>query len=101
MKKKVKTAYTALAADFLHEGHINILKTAAKYGKVIVGLLTDSAIASYKSIPHLDYQKRKLIVENIKYVDKVVSQETLDHSKNLNLYKPDYVIHGDDWKKAF
>jgi len=100
MKKKNKTAYVALAADILHEGHINILKTAAKYGKVIVGLLTDKAIASYKSIPYLDYRKRKLIVENIKYVDKVILQETLDHTKNLNFLKPDYVIHGDNWKKG-
>ncbi len=97
MKKK---AYVALAADFLHEGHINILKTAFKYGDVIVGLLTDQAIASYKSIPYLNYSKRKTIVENIKYVKKVIPQHTLDHTKNLISIKPDFVIHGDNWKSG-
>ena len=52
-----KTVYTAFSVDILHEGHINILKTAAKYGDVTVGLLTDKAIASYKGLPHFTYQK--------------------------------------------
>ena len=97
MKLK-KKAYVALAADILHQGHINILKTANKYGEVVVGLLTDQAIASYKNIPYLDYEKRKIIVENIKYVKKVIPQNTLDHTENLMLLKPDFVVHGDNWK---
>ena len=96
-KKKV---YVALSADILHKGHINVLKLAKKYGAVIVGLLTDKAIASYKNIPYLNYEKRKVVVENIKYVDKVISQKTLDYVENLKLVKPDYVVHGDDWKKG-
>ena len=99
MKNK-KIVYVGLSADILHEGHINILKTANQYGDVIVGLLTDEAIASYKSIPYLDFKKRKVVVENIKYVSKVVSQNTLDYVKNLNLIKPNYVVHGDDWKRG-
>jgi phosphoenolpyruvate phosphomutase / 2-hydroxyethylphosphonate cytidylyltransferase len=94
-KKKV---YVGMAADVIHEGHINILKTANKYGDVIVGLLTDEAIASYKNIPYLDYKRRKVIIQNIKFVKKVVPQNTFDYVPNLNLLKPDYVIHGDDWK---
>ncbi len=97
MKLK-KKAYVALAVDILHQGHINILKTANKYGEVVVGLLTDQAIASYKNIPYLDYEKRKIIVENIKYVKKVIPQNTLDHTENLMLLKPDFVVHGDNWK---
>ena len=93
-----KKIYTAFSVDILHEGHINILKSAAKYGEVIVGLLTDSAIASYKRLPHYAYKRRKFILENVKYVSKVVPQETLDYEKNLKKYKPHYVIHGDDWK---
>ena len=93
-----KTVYTAFSVDILHEGHINILKTAAKYGDVTVGLLTDKAIASYKRLPHFTYQKRKLVIENVKYVSRVVPQKTSDYSENLNKYKPDYVIHGNDWK---
>ena len=95
IKKKV---YIGLSADILHKGHINILKIGKKYGEVIVGLLTDEAIASYKNIPYLNYEKRKIVLENIKYVTKVIPQKTLDYVENLNLIKPDYVIHGDDWK---
>ena len=94
-KKKV---YVGLSADILHKGHINILKTASSYGDVYVGLLTDQAIASYKNIPYLDYEKRKVVVENIKYVKKVIPQKTLDYVENLNFIKPHYVVHGNDWK---
>jgi len=97
IKKKV---YVGLAVDIIHDGHINILKTAHKYGDVIVGLLTDEAIASYKNIPHLDFKRRKIIIENIKYVKKVVPQKTLDYVPNLKIIKPDFVVHGDDWKKG-
>ena len=97
MKKK-KIVYVGLSADIMHEGHINILKTAYSYGDVIVGLLTDQAIASYKNIPYLDYEKRKIVIEYVKYVKKVIQQKTLDYVENLKLIKPDYVVHGDDWK---
>jgi len=98
--KNTKIVYVGLSADILHEGHINILKTASLYGNVIVGLLTDEAIASYKNIPYLDYKKRKVVVENIKFVSKVIPQHTLDYVENLNLIKPNYVVHGDDWKNG-
>ena len=65
-----------------------------------MGLLTDEAIASYKNIPYLDYNRRKIIVQNIKYVKKVIPQYTLSYVSNLNLIKPHYVVHGDDWKKG-
>ena len=97
IKKKV---YVAMAVDIIHEGHINILKIASGYGEVTVGLLTDEAIASYKSIPYLDYKRRKVIIQNIKYVKKVVPQNTLDYTPNLNLIRPNFVVHGDDWKKG-
>ena len=87
-----------LSADILHEGHINILKIANTYGDVIVGLLTDEAIVSYKNIPYLDFSKRKIVLENIKYVKKVIPQNTLDYVSNLNIVKPNFVVHGDDWK---
>jgi len=100
MISKKKIAYVGLSADILHEGHINIIKTANKYGEVIVGLLTDKAIASYKNIPYLDYPRRKAVVENMRYVKEVIPQNTLSYVDNLNLLKPDYVIHGDDWKEG-
>ena len=80
-KIKNKKVYVALSVDFLHEGHLNILKKASKYGQIIVGLLTDKAVASYKTLPVLDFEKRKLIVKNIKNVYKIVPQDTLDYTK--------------------
>ena len=98
MKKKI--VYVGLSADILHSGHINILKIANSYGDVIVGLLTDEAIASYKKIPYLDYKKRKIVIENIKYVKKVIPQKMLDYVENLELIKPNFVVHGNDWKSG-
>ena len=97
IKKKV---YVGLSADIIHEGHINILKIASNYGDVIVGLLTDEAIASYKKVPYLNYNRRKIIVQNIRFVKKVIPQKTLDYVSNLEHVKPDYVVHGDDWRKG-
>ena len=99
MKLK-KNVYMALAADVLHEGHINVLKIANKLGEVTVGLLTDKAIASYKKFPHLNYKQRLAVLKSIKYVKRVVPQETLDYSKNLKRLRPDILVHGDDWKKG-
>ena len=96
--KKLKTVYVGLSADILHEGHINILKIANSYGNVVVGLLTDEAIASYKKVPYLNFKQRKVVLENMKFVKKVIPQKTLDYVNNLNLIKPNYVVHGDDWK---
>ena len=66
-----------------------------------VGLLTDQAISTYKKFPHLNYDQRKIVVENIKFVDKVIPQYTMDYSDNLKKLKPDFVVHGDDWKTEF
>ncbi len=96
--KNIKKVYVGFAADILHEGHINILKIASKLGEVTVGLLTDSAISSYKKLPHLNYKQREIILKNIKFVKKVLPQDTLDYTKNLLSLKPHYVVHGDDWK---
>ena len=96
--KNKKKVYVGLAADILHKGHIKILKVASKLGDVTVGLLTDSAISSYKKLPHLNYKQREVIVKNIKFVKKVLPQNALDYTENLRRIKPDYVVHGDDWK---
>ena len=94
----MKTVYVGMSADLLHPGHTNIINEAAKLGNVIVGVLTDEAIASYKRLPYLDFSQRKNVVENLKGVSKVIPQETLDYRQNLEKLKPDYVVHGDDWK---
>ncbi len=87
-----------MSADLIHPGHLNIINKAKEHGEVIIGLLTDKAIASYKRLPFLSYKQRKLIVENIKGVTGVIPQETLDYVPNLEKIKPDIVVHGDDWK---
>ena len=97
-KNLKKLVYVGLSADILHEGHINILKIANKLGDVIVGLLTDEAITSYKKIPHLSYKQREIVLKNIKFVKKVIPQNTLDYRPNLKTLKPKFVVHGDDWK---
>ena len=96
--KKLKTVYIGLSADLIHQGHLNIIAEGRKLGKVTVGLLTDEAIASYKRLPLIAFNERKLIVENLKGVDKVIPQTTLDYVPNLKQVKPDFVVHGDDWK---
>ena len=92
--------YIGMCADLIHHGHLNIIKEAKKYGDVIIGLLTDSAIASYKRLPALNYNERKIVVENLRGVSKVIPQETLDYIPNLEKIKPDFVVHGDDWKEG-
>lgn len=87
-----------MSADYIHIGHINLINTAREYGEVMVGLLTDEAIASYKRIPMTSYEQREQIISNINGVSQVVSQNTLDYVENLKKYKPDFVVHGDDWK---
>lgn len=92
--------YVAMSGDIIHPGHINILKIASSYGKVIVGLLTDSAIASYKRLPYMNYDQRKKVIETIKYVEEVIPQNTLSYEENIRKLKPDFVVHGDDWKSG-
>jgi phosphoenolpyruvate phosphomutase / 2-hydroxyethylphosphonate cytidylyltransferase len=94
----MKKVYIGLSADLIHKGHVNIIAQGCKLGKVIIGLLTDEAISSYKRLPLITYEERKIIVENLKGVDQVIPQTTLDYVSNLKKIKPDYVVHGDDWK---
>lgn len=94
----MRKVYVAMSADLIHPGHLNIISEARKYGEVIIGLLTDKAIASYKRLPFLSYEQREIIVKNIKGVSQVIPQETLDYIPNLRRIKPDFVVHGDDWR---
>ena len=82
----------------IHSGHIAILKKAAHLGKLTVGVLTDEAVASYKRFPLLPFTERKAMMESITDVFCVVEQRTLSYRENLEKYRPDIVVHGDDWK---
>ena len=96
MKKKV---YIALSLDIIHHGHINLIDNAKKYGFVIVGLLTDAAIAEHKKLPLLNYNQRKKILKSISGVDKIVPQNEWCYSSNIFKYKPHIMLHGDDWRE--
>jgi len=95
-----KVVYVGMSADLIHTGHLNILNRAAELGSVVVGVLTDEAIASYKRLPYMNYEMRAEIVSNLKQVDEVIPQVTLDYAENLKALKPDFVVHGDDWKEG-
>jgi len=86
-----------MSADLLHPGYLNIIKVARELGEIMVGLLKDEAIASYKRLPYMSYEQRKIVIENIIGVAHAVSQTTLDYVPNLRKFKPDYVVHADDW----
>jgi phosphoenolpyruvate mutase len=96
----IKKVYVGFSADLIHHGHINIIDEASKYGEVTIGLLSDEAIKSYKRSPIINYESRKKVVESFKNVKNVIVQNTLDYTQNLELIKPDYVVHGDDWKSG-
>ena len=100
MSNKNKKVYVGMSADLIHPGHLNILCEAAKLGNVTVGVLTDSAIASYKRLPYMTYEQRSSVVENLKQVANVIPQDSLDYTNNLKDLKPDFVVHGDDWKEG-
>jgi phosphoenolpyruvate phosphomutase / 2-hydroxyethylphosphonate cytidylyltransferase len=94
------TVYVAMSADLIHPGHINILKAARELGEVTIGLLTDEAIASYKRLPHMSYDQREAVVGALEGVARVVPQETLDYVPNLRMLRPDFVVHGSDWRSG-
>lgn len=96
-----RTVYMCFSTDIIHSGHIAIINKAKRYGKLIIGLLTDEAIVSYKRYPLVPYSERKSMFENIVGVYRVVEQDKLSYKENLEKYKPDYVVHGDDWKSGF
>lgn len=96
-----KIVYAPFAGDIIHHGHINIIEEAKKLGdNVIIGLYTDSVIKQYKREPILTFENRKKILESLKNVTKVIKQDQFDYEKILNEIKPDFIIHGDDWKEG-
>ncbi len=96
-----KTVYMSFSTDMLHSGHIAIIKKAKKLGRLIIGVLSDEAIASYKRFPLMPFAERKSLFENINGVAAVVQQKELSYKNVLTDLKPDYVVHGDDWKTGF
>ena len=94
----MKKVYVGMGTDLIHHGHINIIEIARDLGEVTVGLLSDKAVTKFSRMPFLSFDERKKILENLKGVKEVISQDTLDYEVNLRNLKPDYVVHGSDWK---
>lgn len=101
IKVKKPWVFVPMSADILHKGHINILKRAKKFGNIIVGLMTDTGIESYKKkTPMFKYKDRALVISSLKYVDQVIPLEGLKYHEIQSHFKFDFFIHGDDWKKG-
>lgn len=96
-----RTVYMCFSTDILHSGHIAIINRAKRLGRLIIGLLTDEAIVSFKRYPLVPYSERLSMFQNIAGVYKVVEQNELSYKNNLEKYKPDFVVHGDDWRTGF
>ena len=96
-----RTVYMCFASDIIHGGHIKIIRRAQRLGKLVIGVLSDEAVASYKRFPLVPEAERMRLFENIAGVSKVVEQRTLSYRENLEKYHPDIVVHGDDWCTGF
>ncbi len=96
-----RTVYMCFSADIIHGGHIAIIKKAARLGKLIVGVLSDEAVASYKRFPLIPFEERKALVGSIAGVHQVVEQKTLSYADVLHALRPNYVVHGDNWREGF
>ncbi|WP_103567022.1 phosphoenolpyruvate mutase [Campylobacter concisus] len=97
----MKKVYVGIIADLVHAGHIKILKEAAKYGEITVGLLTLKACGELNDIPYLDYNKRKEVLENLSMIKNIIPQDSASYKDNLLKIQPDFVIHGDDWQFGY
>lgn len=95
-----RTVYMCFSTDVIHSGHIAIIRKAEKLGRLIVGVLSDEAVASYKRFPLIPYEERKSVFENISGIDRVVAQNTLSYRDAILTLKPTYVVHGDDWQSG-
>ena len=96
-----RTVYMCFSTEYIHSGHVAIINKARRLGRLIIGILSDEVVACYKRYPLIPFEERKTLFENLAGVERVVTQDTLSYAKNLRELKPDYVVHGDDWKEGF
>ena len=100
-KVNERTVYMSFSTEYIHSGHMAIINKAKRLGRLIIGVLSDEAVASYKRFPMIPYEERKALLENISGVERVIEQKTLSYVDNLRTLKPDYVVHGNDWCEGF
>jgi phosphoenolpyruvate phosphomutase len=95
----MKSVYTCFSTDTIHEGHLRIIDEAKKYGRVIVGVLSDQAKIRFDRFPVISFEERFKKIKSINSIDEVVIQGDVLYDKILDEIKPDYVIHGDNWNE--
>ena len=93
----MKKIYTCFCTDVIHEGHLNIIHEAQKYGEVIVGILSDEAMIRFNRFPTISFDERVKIVRDLEGVSRVIVQDDAMYDQVIKVLKPDYVIHGDNW----
>ncbi len=96
----MKTVYACFCTDVIHEGHLNIIKEAGKYGMLVAGVMSDGAMVRYDRFPLVPFAERRRLLEDIPEISRVVVQTEVMYENILNELRPDYVIHGDDWQKG-
>ena len=96
-----RTVYMCFSTEYIHSGHMAIINKARRLGRLIIGILSDEAVASFKRYPLIPYEERKALIENIAGVERVIEQKTLSYAENLRMLKPNYVVHGNDWCEGF
>ena len=96
-----RTVYMCFSTEYIHSGHMAIINKARRLGRLIIGVLSDEAVSSFKRFPLIPFAERKALFENLAGVERVVTQDTLSYAKNLRVLKPDYVVHGTDWCEGF
>ncbi len=97
----MKTVYTCFCTDVIHEGHLNILRQARKYGEVVVGVLSDAAMIRFNRFPTISFDERVALVQGLEGVSRVVIQNDVMYDKVIAEIKPDFVIHGDNWCSGY
>lgn len=98
---KKRTVYMSFSTDIIHSGHISIIKKASTLGELTVGVLSDECISSFKRFPLMPFEERKSLFENINGVSNVIKQTEISYSTVIREMKPDYIVHGDNWKTGF
>lgn len=96
----MKTVYTVFCTDVIHEGHLNIIEQAHKYGKVVIGALSDEALIRYNKFPTISLEERIKLYEGLDGVDQVIVQDSIMYDGVIESLRPDYVVHGDNWREG-
>ena len=96
-----RTVYMSFSTEYIHSGHMAIINKARRLGRLIIGVLSDEAVSSFKRYPLIPFAERKALFENLAGVERVVTQDTLSYANNLRAIRPNYVVHGNDWCEGF